>query len=146
MQHVIEGGRSGKVVLNHADSESYLFALYWYIEMNPVKAKMVKDIADYPWSSYRHNGLGEKNSLITEHRLYQELGNSREIRAEKYQKIFSTKNTTKQEQERTAATMRGEVYGSGMFHHKIGKLISRATKLSMHGVDRKSENYRNQVG
>jgi putative transposase len=128
------------------ESERYLFALYRYIEMNPVKANMVKDIADYPWSSYRHNGLGEKNSLITEHELYLGLGISREIRAEKYQKIFASKNTTKQEQEITEATMRGEVYGSGVFHREMGELISRATKLAVHGGDRKSENYRNQAG
>jgi putative transposase len=128
------------------DSENYLFALYRYIEMNPARANMVKDIADYPWSSYRHNALGKKNSLITEHKLYQDLGDSREVRAEKYQKIFSTENTTKQEQQIAVATMRGEVYGSSEFHHEIGKVISRSTKLTMHGGDRKSESYRNQAG
>ncbi len=49
------------------DSENYLFSLYRYIEMNPVKANRVKKIADYPWSSFRHNALGEENSLITEY-------------------------------------------------------------------------------
>ena len=107
---------------------------------------MVKDIADYPWSSYRHNALGEKNSLITEHKLYQDLGNSRKLQVEKYQKIFSTQNTTKQKQQITEATTRGEVYGSSEFHHKIGKLTSRSTKLARHGGDRKSESYRDQVG
>ena len=34
------------------DSDYYLFTLQKYIEMNPVKAGMVKDIADYQWSSY----------------------------------------------------------------------------------------------
>jgi len=41
-------------------SENYLFTLYRYIEMNPVKANMVKGDADYPWSSYWHNALGEE--------------------------------------------------------------------------------------
>ena len=114
--------------------------------MNPVKANIVKDIADYPWSSYRHNALGEKDSLITEHRLYCDLGKSRELRVEKYQKIFSTQNTTKQELQITEATARGEVYGSSEFHHEIEKLISRSTKLAKHGGDRKSQSYTNQAG
>jgi len=42
--------------------------------------------------------------------------------------------------------MRGEVYGTYGFHHKISQLISRATRLTAHGGDRKSENYRNQAG
>jgi len=128
------------------DSESYLFTLYRYIEMNPVKANMVKNITDYPWSSYRHNALGEKNSLITEHKMYQDLGESSALRSENYLKIFDTLNTEEQEQQITEATMRGEVYGTSGFHHEISKLISRATKLTAHGGDRKSENFRNQAG
>ena len=128
------------------DSENYLFTLYRYIEMNPVKANMVKNIADYPWSSYRHNALGEKNSLITEHPLYQGLGENTELRAENYQKIFDALNTLDQEQQITEATMRGEVFGSSGFHHKISQLISRTTRLTAHGGDRKSESYRNQAG
>jgi len=128
------------------DSENHLFTLYRYIEMNPVKANLVNNIADYPWSSYRHNALGEKNSLITEHQLYQNLAESSALRAENYQKIFDTQNTSDQEQQITEATMRGEVYGSREFHHKIRPLISRATKLTAHGGDRKSKSYKNQAG
>ncbi len=128
------------------DSENYLFTLYRYIEMNPVKANMVKNIADYRWSSYRHNALGETNTLITEHPLYQDLGDSTELRAANYQKIFNTLNTAAQEQQITDATMRGEVYGTDGFHQEVSRLISRATKLTAHGGDRKSENYRNQAG
>jgi putative transposase len=46
----------------------------------------------------------------------------------------------------TEATLRGEVYGTSGFHHKISQLISRSTKLAAHGGDRKSEAYRDQVG
>ncbi len=128
------------------DSENYLFSLYRYIEMNPIKANMVGNIADYPWSSYRHNALGEQDRLITEHKLYESLGENLELRTEYYQKIFNTLNTTEQEKQITVATMRGEVYGSNSFHHKISRLISRATKLTAHGGDRKSESYINQAG
>ena len=40
------------------DSDQYLFTLYRYIEMNPVRAGMVKSTVDYQWSSYNHNALG----------------------------------------------------------------------------------------
>jgi len=56
------------------DSEHYLFALYKYIEMNPVRAGMVMELADYKWSSYAHNALGKADRLISEHQLYKALG------------------------------------------------------------------------
>ena len=128
------------------DSEQYLFTLHKYIEMNPVKAGMVKDIADYEWSSYRHNALGQTDKLITEHQLYKNLGATAEVRSENYRNIFENLNITQQQSQITEATMRGEVYGSDGFHSEISKLISRSTKLSSHGGDRKSETYTNQAG
>lgn len=32
------------------------------------------------------------------------------------------------------------------FHHKISLLIARVTRLSEHGGDRKSQEYKNQAG
>lgn len=128
------------------DSDSYLFALYKYIEMNPVKANMVTDVADYKWSSYQYNALGQNDKLISEHALYTELGRDILRRCERYVEIFKDGNSTKQENQISRATVRGEVYGSETFHQKISALISRSTKLSTHGGDRKSEVYRDQAG
>jgi hypothetical protein len=55
-------------------------------------------------------------------------------------------NTAEQEQQITEATMRDEVHGTIGFHQKISKLISRVTKLTAHGGDRKSKDYTNQAG
>ncbi|WP_428355646.1 hypothetical protein [Methyloprofundus sp.] len=74
------------------------------------------------------------------------MAESSVLRAESYQKIFDALNTAEQVQQMTEATMRGEVYGTSGFHHEISKLISRATKLTAHDGDRKSEDYRNQAG
>jgi putative transposase len=42
------------------DQEAYLLEVCRYVELNPVRARMVKDPADWPWSSYRaHVGLAE---------------------------------------------------------------------------------------
>jgi len=128
------------------DSEHYLFALYKYIEMNPIRAGMVKELADYEWSSYGHNALGKTDRLISEHQLYKALGNDSQQRCESYQKIFDRLDIAKQETLITEATLRGEVYGANSFHKKINRLIPRSTKLATHGGDRKSEAYRNQAG
>ncbi|NOQ17552.1 MAG: hypothetical protein GQ581_10880 [Methyloprofundus sp.] len=128
------------------DSEQYLFALYKYIEMNPIKASMVDDLADYKWSSYQHNALGVADRLITEHKLYKRLGRSVQQRCDGYQEILTGLDIEKQQAQITEATMRGEVYGGEAFHRKISKLISRTTKLAAHGGDRKSEEFKGQSG
>ena len=42
-------------------------ARHHYIELNPVRAAMVATPGDYPWSSYRHNALGDVNPMLTVH-------------------------------------------------------------------------------
>jgi hypothetical protein len=61
----------------------------------PGFSAMVKDIANYEWSSYWHNALGQTDKLITKHQLYKDLGASAEQRGERYRKIFDTLNITK---------------------------------------------------
>ncbi len=53
------------------DSEAYLLICMRYIELNPVRAGMVKDPSDYPWSSYGTNALGAPDRLCTPHSLYE---------------------------------------------------------------------------
>lgn len=52
----------------------YLLGCYRYIELNPVRAGMVVDPAEYRWSSYRANALGVESTLCTPHPEYLALG------------------------------------------------------------------------
>lgn len=70
------------------DSAHYLFTLYKYIEMNPVKAGMVKNPANYPRSSYSRNALAESDNLITDHKLYKALGKTIDRRCTSYKLLF----------------------------------------------------------
>jgi putative transposase len=58
-----------------------------YVELNPVRAGLVKDPKDYRWSSYRNNALGIKDTLVVAHPLYQSLGNSAAERQEKWREL-----------------------------------------------------------
>ena len=49
-----------------------------YIEKNPVRARMVSKLENYPWSSYHTNGLNKADNLITPHLLYLSLGKDRQ--------------------------------------------------------------------
>ena len=59
-----------------------------YIELNPVRAGLVGSPAEFGWSSYAHNALGIRNSLITEHELYRRLSANPEERRSAYRALF----------------------------------------------------------
>ena len=62
----------------------YLLACMRYIELNPVRAGIVAQAADYRWSSYRANALGYIDPIVTPHPLYYALGRSPEARRAAY--------------------------------------------------------------
>lgn len=66
------------------EAENYLFECMRYIELNPIRAAMVKHPRDYPWSSYRANGEGQPDVLVSPHRLYKSLGLNENHRREIY--------------------------------------------------------------
>jgi len=66
----------------------YVLACMRYIELNPVRAGLVRHPAHYRWSSYRANALGEADALLTPHALYCALGRSAEERRAAYRAGF----------------------------------------------------------
>lgn len=66
----------------------YVLACYRYIEMNPVRANMVKHPAEYPWSSYASNAAGQAMSWLTPHGEYLALGSDDEKRQAAYGGLF----------------------------------------------------------
>jgi REP-associated tyrosine transposase len=68
--------------------DAYLLACQRYIELNPVRAGMVKHPAEYRWSSYRANGQGGADSVTTPHGLYVALGCEPAARQAAYRGLF----------------------------------------------------------
>lgn len=70
--------------------DEYFIQCGKYIELNPVRANMVEKPEDYYYSSYRYYVLGEKNNLITEDFIYQDLAKNNIDRRKKYSQIVMT--------------------------------------------------------
>ena len=68
--------------------ETYLLVCQRYIELNPVRAARVDDPANYRWSSYRGNALGQPDGLLTAHPLYMALGTDEASRQAAYRTLF----------------------------------------------------------
>ena len=119
-------------------SERYLLSLYRYIELNPVRAGMVDDPAEYSWSSYGCNALGIATKLQTPHEEYLRLGKDEEERQEAYRELFKVQVGKALLKEIRESTNRGLALGSSLFGEQIEKLtLSRVTKRKM-GRPRKS--------
>jgi len=70
--------------------ESYFLECGRYIERNPLRAEIVQRAEDYPWSSYRHYALGEKDPLIDDDPYYAQLGPDQTTRQQCYQEFIRT--------------------------------------------------------
>ena len=62
------------------EEESYLLECGRYVERNPVRAGIVRDPGDYPWSSYAAYAFGKKDLVVTVSPLYAGMGKTPEER------------------------------------------------------------------
>lgn len=60
----------GRFRLSVIEADRYLFACQRYIELNPVRARMVPDPGDFSWSSYRRDALGAADPVLVPHSIY----------------------------------------------------------------------------
>jgi putative transposase len=127
------------------DSEVYALTCYRYIELNPVRANMVEQPSDYPWSSYHSNALGKENELITPHYLYKKLGLSDKQRQKTYQGLFNSHIDEKTLSDIRESTNKSWVLGSENFKALIEKKLERSCSPKPKGGDRRSDEYRQKT-
>jgi putative transposase len=68
--------------------DAYLLACYRYIELNPVRALLVRHPADYAWSSHRANAGVEIDTLVKRHPVYIGLATHDDACAAAYRRLF----------------------------------------------------------
>ncbi|WP_028104796.1 transposase [Pseudoduganella violaceinigra] len=77
-RHVRHGGTGtmwdSRYHSSQIDSAAYLLLCQRYIELNPVRARMVDFAGAYRWSSYRANAEGKEDELLRPHPVYLDLG------------------------------------------------------------------------
>lgn len=127
------------------DSNHYLLACQRYIELNPVRADMVTHPAEYPWSSYRYNALGDKNKLLSPHALYSDLGITAEQRQLQYQTLFESDIASKTISQIREMTNKSWVLGDERFKTEIANKLNRAVSPKPKGGDRRSDKYREAI-
>lgn len=109
------------------DAEPYLLTCSRYIELNPVRAGLVKSPAHYRYASYRHNAQGRPDPLITEHEVYRRLGRSRHSRRAAYRALFRGAVEEGILKDIRTATNTGWALGNDRFRGEIERLSQRRT-------------------
>lgn len=71
------------------ENDSYFLACQQYIELNPVRARMVSHPGAYGWSSYRANAEGVADPVVSPHDVYQRLGPQAADRQAAYRGLFT---------------------------------------------------------
>ena len=79
----------GRYKASLVQDDRYLLTCYRYIELNPVRAGIVRHPADYPYSRYRHTAAGQTDSLLTTHPVYQSLATTPAKRQAAYRSLFA---------------------------------------------------------
>ncbi len=127
------------------DTKQYLFRCMHYIEMNPVRAGMVKEPGNYRWSSYSHNALGVNNALITPHEEYLSLGKTYSDRQEAYVKLCATLLSSMDLNHIREMTNKGWVLGTTAFKEEIESISNRPIEPVLKGGDRRSRQYQEKI-
>jgi putative transposase len=106
-------------------SERYLLACMAYIDLNPVRAGMVAEAREHPWSSHAHYAGLRHDRLLTPHPLYWALGNTPFAREAAYAELVRGGVRPAEEALLTDATLHGWALGDGDFLNSLQKATER---------------------
>jgi putative transposase len=106
-------------------SERYLLACMAYIDLNPVRAGLVIQPGDYPWSSFAHYAGQRVDKLITPHDLMWELGNTPFAREVAYVELVGAGISDHQQNALTDSALSGWALGEPDFVADLQKRTNR---------------------
>ncbi len=107
------------------ETDRYLLACMVYIDLNPVRAGLVSDPADYPWSSHRHC-IGQRiDKMVSAHALLWDLGNTPFAREAAYGELVLSGLKLADLQDLTRAVRTGWALGSPRFIDDLQQTTAR---------------------
>ncbi len=107
-------------------TEAYLLACCRYVELNPVRARMVSRPEDYRWSSYAERvGLSEQLTLLDTDPCFEGLGDTPQMRARRYDEFVRSAIPPGEWEMICSALQRGQLTGNERFVDEVATMIGR---------------------
>jgi putative transposase len=87
--HVWQGRFKSPII----QDDAHLLVVLRYMEANPLRAKMVTNLAEYRWSSFPHHGLGQDDPLLSPIPEWEELGKTNAERRRRWRaKVYAAQS------------------------------------------------------
>ena len=115
----------GRFYSSVVDTGAYLFSCYRYIELNPVRARMVCRPGAFRWSSYGTNAHGEASTIVTPHEDYIALAQTEDDRQRIYRRLFDLSLDGASNDEIRELTRSGLAFGSEEFKRRLEQISGR---------------------
>jgi putative transposase len=116
-----------------AQSDDYVLACCRYIELNPVRAGIVRHPREYRWNSYRVNAEGKMDELVSPHEEYRRLGRDPRGRREAYRALFKVPLDEALVQQIREAANGNYALGNQWFQAEIERALGRRATRSKAG-------------
>ncbi len=107
------------------EAERYLLACMAYIDLNPVRAGLVAQAPNYPWSSHLHYIGQRADRLVAPHALYWALGNTPFAREAAYTRLAAEGLSQQQQEALTESAFKGWALGGPEFMAALQKQTAR---------------------
>jgi putative transposase len=115
------------------ETETYLLTCYRYIELNPVRARMVGHARDYRWSSYGANADGQASLFVQPHALYTALAARAKDRRAAYRALVSAGVDDQALERIRHAANGGFALGSDAFVADVEAALKRRARAGVPG-------------
>lgn len=120
-------------------SEQCVLACYRYIELNPVRAGMVRHPRDYRWSSFHANGGGKTDSFIVPHEQYLRIAREAQAPQQMYLALFRAHLDEETVTEIRQATNGNFLLGDNRFQVEIERALKGRVTRGKAGRPRASK-------
>lgn len=104
-----------------------------FLEWLPVRLGIAKKPDDYRWSSYSHHAGIRQDPLISDHRLYWDLGNTPFAREAAYHALMMEPFSFEEAEALHQALVKGWLIGSDDFRQEIERRLDRKLRLGRRG-------------
>jgi putative transposase len=126
-------------------TDRYFLLCSRYIDMNPVKAGLVRDPWDYEWSSCRALAHGASDDVLTPHAVYGALGTTAAQRQSAYAAFCAQHLPERGISDIREATRTGTAVGSSHFLDRLETCLQQPTRRQAHGGARRHQGDLNQI-